>query len=76
MLRIIKFIRVLWSFFVYGDVKLNVYNARLTRCGGCPQIRVTKRGLFCDACGCPETSLSDLRTKARMRLSACPKEQW
>lgn len=76
MLRLVRFIKVLWSFFIYGDVKLTVYEARLEICEGCPQIRKTKRGIFCDQCGCPESALSDLRTKARIRLSACPVDKW
>lgn len=77
-----RVVRKVWSFAIallslrYGDVKLNVQRARMTVCESCPDIQRTTRGVFCAACECPETMLSDLRTKTRMRLAACPLEKW
>lgn len=60
----------------HGDVKLSVQRARMSVCESCPHIQRTTRGIFCAACGCPETMLSDLRTKTRMRFAACPLDKW
>ena len=78
-----SFLRAVWSFIVLGDAPLATYLERIETCMGepsivkpCDQLRATDTGLFCGACGCPQSPLSDVRTKARMLDIKCPLDKW
>lgn len=71
-----EFCSALWSFVRYGDAPIPQATERELICGGCPEQVISATGLHCAACGCPRSSLSDLRTKWRMRDIACPLGRW
>ena len=55
--------------------------ARREQCGGedaCEFLHHgrTRRGLFCAACGCPESDLAAMAAKIQMPFAACPKDRW
>lgn len=77
------FYRAVSSFLRHGDASLGEYLHRQATCTGsgqatrrCERMAATETGLFCDACGCPRWSVSDLRTKWRMPDAACPLGKW
>ncbi len=81
--RIISLFRAIWSFIWLGDAPLGDYLIRIEACTGnfgqfpkCEQLQATDNGLYCSACGCPPSSLSDVRTKARMIDLKCPLDKW
>lgn len=76
MLRVISFLRAVWSFVRWGDVSLVTHDRRQVICLRCDRLQVTKTGIFCRACGCAPWVISDLRTKWRMRDLKCPLEKW
>jgi hypothetical protein len=68
--------RAIRSFAKYGDVALNVHDHRMMICMDCPYRRFTANGIFCGACGCLPSPLSDLRTKCRLPDADCPEGNW
>jgi hypothetical protein len=64
------------SFLREGDVALVLHDEREIECRMCEDLDRTDFGLFCGACQCPQTPVSDLRTKWRMPNAACPKMKW
>lgn len=76
LLKIRSFLRAVWSFAWRGDAPMGVYNAREAACYGCERIVVTGHGMFCGACGCLPSPVSDLRTKWRMPGLRCPLDKW
>lgn len=78
-----SFVRAVWSFIALGDAPLSTYLERIETCTGtpgivpkCDQLKATDTGLFCGACGCPPSPLSDVRTKTRMLDIKCPLDKW
>lgn len=76
LLKIKSFLLAVWSFARWGDVAISEYVEREAICRDCPYFERTKHGLFCGACGCPKSPISDLRTKWRMPLLGCPEHRW
>jgi hypothetical protein len=83
VLKARSFLRAVWSFLALGDAPLMTYLERIETCTGnfgqfakCEQLQATDTGLFCGACGCPRSPLSDVRTKARMIDLKCPLDKW
>jgi hypothetical protein len=83
LLKARSFVRALWSFLTLGDAPLATYLERIETCTGsfgqfakCEQLTATDTGLFCSACGCSPSPLSDVRTKARMIDLKCPMDKW
>lgn len=74
--RLKSLLQAVWSFLRHGDASLKTYSARREACRECPEMIATWSGLFCGACGCPKTPVSDLRTKWRMRDLKCPQGKW
>lgn len=82
MNKLRSFLRAVFSFFAAGDAPLGLYFERQALCIGsefapkCNEAKGTETGLFCAACGCPPSPISDLRTKWRMVDAACPLGKW
>lgn len=83
MKKLNSFVRAVWSFLTLGDAPLALYLERIETCLGepgivkpCDQLTATDTGVFCGACGCPPSLLSDVRTKARMIDLKCPLDKW
>ena len=74
--KLITLSRALLSIFRYGDAPLKTYRRRQDACGPCEQYKTTLTGLFCGACGCPRSPVSDLRTKWRLLDLECPLGKW
>lgn len=66
----------IWSFLRWGDVTVSEYQKRQTVCHDCARFLVSQRGMFCDACGCLPSPVSDLRTKWRLPDLKCPLDKW
>jgi hypothetical protein len=75
-LKIWSLLRAIWSFYRWGDVPIVKYDQRQLVCLRCEYVQVVKHGIFCRACGCPPSALSDMRTKWRMRDLKCPLGKW
>lgn len=71
-----SFLRAVWSFARYGDAPLVVYVGRRDTCRECRYLDATPTGIYCGLCDCPRWTLSDLRTKWRMRDLKCPLDKW
>lgn len=69
-------VRAIWSLIRWGDVTVSEYLKRQTICFDCPRLLISERGYFCDACGCPKSPVSDLRTKQRLPDLKCPLGKW
>jgi hypothetical protein len=76
MTKVKSFLRAVWSFARWGDISIIEHDRRQVICHACDAMRVVKTGIFCRACHCQPTAISDLRTKWRMRDLKCPKGQW
>jgi len=83
LLKARSLFRALWSFASLGDAPLATYLERIETCTGnfgqlpkCGQLKATDNGLYCSACGCPPSPLSDVRTKTRMIDLKCPLDKW
>lgn len=74
--RLKSFVRALWSFLRTGDAPLAEATRREQICNDCPEVVTTATGLFCGACGCAQWAVSDLRTKWRLPVIACPQGKW
>lgn len=71
-----SFFVAIYSFLRHGDAPLYIATERELICGTCPEQRTATTGLFCNACGCPPSPISDLRTKWRMLDLKCPLDKW
>lgn len=74
--KVISFLRAVYSFVRHGDIPLIEHDRRQVICLRCDYLRVGKTGVFCHACGCRPSPISDLRTKWRMRILRCPLGKW
>lgn len=74
--KALSFLRAVWSFVRWGDAPLVLTLEREKACMTCPEMYTTDTNEFCKACGCPESAVSDLRTKRRMRNIKCPLGKW
>lgn len=74
--RLLNFLHALWSLWREGDAPLETASERLAICAVCPRLAETPTGLFCLSCGCPESPISDLRTKTRIPSYQCPDGRW
>jgi len=71
-----SFVRAVLSFLRHGDIPLIEHDRRQEICLNCDRLAPTWTGVFCSACGCPPSPISDLRTKWRMRKLRCPLGKW
>lgn len=76
LLKVRSFLRAFWSLFREGDASMGVYNEREAQCYDCDRMVVTDAGMFCGACGCAPSPVSDLRTKWRLPNLRCPLNKW
>lgn len=74
--KALSFLRAVYSFIRYGDVPLLEHDRRQQICMGCEWLDVVASGVFCQACDCPNWTVSDMRTKWRMRELKCPLGKW
>ena len=69
MKRILRFIKALWRYMLYGDrVSFDTYITRLNSCKGCKYIN--KEKWTCNNCGCY------LVKKCKMSTEKCPIGKW
>lgn len=69
MARIIRFIKALWRYILYGNrVSFDEYIVRLDKCYRCDDIDLDK--WTCKKCGCYLTK------KAKMSTEKCPENKW
>jgi len=69
MKRIIRFIKAIWKYILYGKrVSFDEFVDRLTICSVCPCLDEEK--WICGKCGCY------LLKKVRMSTENCPDKKW
>jgi len=69
MRRIIRFVKALWKYILYGDrVSFNQYVDRMKVCSECPMFR--NDNWTCGKCGCY------IDKKAKMTTESCPDNKW
>ncbi|MCI0391668.1 MAG: hypothetical protein MOB07_23230 [Acidobacteria bacterium] len=76
LLKAKRLLRAVWSFVRWGDAPMIEHDRRMTICTDCDNLVYTPNGIFCGACDCPYSPVSDLRTKCRMRDVKCPVGKW
>jgi hypothetical protein len=80
--KVQSFFWAVTSFIKHGDAPIREHDRRLLICVSCEYVEYwppepkTATNIFCTACDCPRSALSDQRTKARMRDAVCPKGKW
>lgn len=69
MRRIIRFVKALWKYILYGDrVSFNQYVDRMKVCSECLMFR--NDNWTCGKCGCY------IDKKAKMTTESCPENKW